>query len=428
MFQRKALSLLLILPLMLAACVSAQKPATGDEPVSTSIPASAAGAYATGKYPNAFRDLLGKSDAEIQAKLESAWQQLFYGNNDTQRVYYPVGQDMAYIKDIGSGDVRSEGMSYGMMIAVQLDKQEEFNRIWKWARTYMYQADGPYKGYFAWHCQDNGKQIDANPASDGEEWFAMALFFASGRWGDGEGIFNYRAEAQAILDTMLHKEDGGSVSAQPSTVTNMFNKQHKQVVFVPDAGNNTFTDPSYHLPAYYELWAVWADKDQGFWKEAAQSSRVFFKQAAHPKTGLMPDYANFDGTPYGSDGHKDFRFDAFRVGQNLALDTTWFAADPWQVEQLNRMLDFFYSEGIHAYTNQYTLDGKPLSGDSSPGLEAMNGVAAMAATNPHRQEFVQAVWDTRIPSGKWRYYDGLLYHLALLQLSGNFRIYPPEGE
>jgi oligosaccharide reducing-end xylanase len=44
-------------------------------------------------------------------------------------VYYTVGEDMAYVEDIGNADVRTKGMSYGMMIAVQLDKKKEFNRL-----------------------------------------------------------------------------------------------------------------------------------------------------------------------------------------------------------------------------------------------------------------------------------------------------------
>jgi len=136
-------------------------------------PAAPVGAVESGVYRNLFRER-GNSDATIQAKLDAAWQQLFYGDDHTQRVYYPIDDDMAYILDIGNGDVRSEGMSYGMMIAVQFNKQAEFNRLWKWAKTYMYHGDGPRKGYFAWHCTPDGKVLDANSASDGEEWFAMA--------------------------------------------------------------------------------------------------------------------------------------------------------------------------------------------------------------------------------------------------------------
>ena len=356
---------------------------------------------------------------EIQAKLDAAWDQLFYGNDDFERVYYPVGEDMAYIMDIGNGDVRSEGMSYGMMIAVQLDKQEEFDRLWKWAKTYMYQSDGPYQGYFAWHCTTEGEKLDSNPASDGEEWFATALLFASNRWGDREGMFDYDAQAQEILDVMLHKEE-----SKNDLATNMFNLEKKQVVFVPKIGrDSSFTDPSYHLPAYYELWSRVAQRDQEFWKQAAQTSREFFKMAAHPQTGLMPDYANFDGTPYGSDEHKDFRFDAWRTLSNVAVDHAWFAADSWQVEQSNRVLKFLASQGIDSYPNQFALDGEPLSSDHSTGLLAMAAVAALAADPEIGKPFVQELWDAETPSGKWRYYDGMLYMLAMLHASGNFNIY-----
>jgi oligosaccharide reducing-end xylanase len=417
------LTLLVAFALNLVGCASASTPVSPSmtaPAISTSEPQ--AGAFHTGVYRNLFREYLGKSDAEIQTKLDAAWDQLFYGDDDSERVYYPVGEDMAYIADIGNGDVRSEGMSYGMMIAVQLDKKEEFDRLWKWTRTYMYQSDGPFQGYFAWHCTTEGVQLDANPASDGEEWFATALLFASARWGDGEGIFDYRAQAQEILDVMLHKED-----TEGDLATNMFNREHQQVVFVPMVGHvSSFTDPSYHLPAYYELWSRWAQRDNEFWSGAAQVSREFFKKTAHPQTGLMPDYANFDGTPYGTDDHKDFRFDAWRTLSNVAVDYAWFAADPWQVEQSDRVLDFLASQGIDSYANQFTLDGTPLSGDHSTGLVSMAAVAALAADPEKGKPFVQELWDAQTPSGTWRYYDGMLYMLGMLHVSGNFKIYTPQ--
>lgn len=247
----------------------------------------------------------------------------------------------------------------------------------------------------------------------------MALLFASARWGDGEGIFDYQGQAQEILDVMLHKEDEKSDLA-----TNMFNLENGQVVFVPHIGpNSSFTDPSYHLPAYYELWARWAERDNQFWTEAAQVSREYFKKAANPQTGLMPDYANFDGTPYDDSFHKDFRFDAWRTLSNVAVDYAWFAADPWQAEQSNRVLDFLASQGLDSYPNQFALDGTALSSDHSTGLVAMAAVAALAADPQKGKPFVQALWDVKIPSGKWRYYDGMLYMLGMLHDSGNFRIY-----
>ncbi len=394
-------------------------------PVAQAAPLSqTGGAYATGNYPNLFKSALGKTDAAIQTKVDTAWNQLFYGDDANQRVYYPVGSDMAYIKDVGNNDVRSEGMSYGMMIAVQLNKKAEFDRLWKWAKTYMYQTSGPHSGYFAWQCDTNGNKLDQGPASDGEEYFVTALFFAAARWGNGSGILNYQAEANTILNTMLHKADGGVVGG----VTNMFDRTHKQVVFVPYYDSATFTDPSYHLPAFYELWARWADADNAFWAEAATVSRSFFNSASHPTTGLTPDYANFDGTPKAASWNADtvhFRFDAWRTASNIAVDQSWFAANSSAATLTNRLLDFFTAQGISSYGNQYRLDGTRLSSDRSPGLIAMNAVAALAASTSNRTAFVQALWDQSIPSGQWRYYDGLLYMFGLLHVSGNFRIYEP---
>jgi oligosaccharide reducing-end xylanase len=403
------------------SCIPAGEPAEMSPSPSPDFgPLPPGGAFESGAYRDLFAEYLGKTDPEVQAKLDAAWNQLFFGSDESQRVYYPGGEDMAYVEDIGNGDVRSEGMSYAMMIAVQLDKQAEFDRLWKWAMTYMYQSDGPYRGYFAWHCSTDGEKLAANPASDGEEWFVTALFFASARWGDGEGIFDYRAEARQILHTMLHKGDEDNGLA-----TNMFDPQARQVVFVPSGYNSTYTDPSYHLPAYYELWSRWADADNQFWADAAQVSRSYFRLVANPQTGLMPDYAKFDGSLSRDADHQDFRFDAWRTLSNVAVDYAWFAADPWQVEQSERVLGFLASQGLDSYPNQYSLDGEPLSSDHSTGLAAMAAVAALAAHRDRGLPFVQALWDAKIPSGHWRYYDGMLYMLGLLHVSGHFRVYAP---
>jgi len=380
------------------------------------------GSYYSGVYKNLFTELLYKSEAEVQLKIDFAFNQIFYGNDSTQRIYYPVGTDMAYIEDINNQDVRTEGMSYGMMIAVQLDKREEFDRLWKWAKTFMQHKKGPGKDFFAWHCKTNGEILSPTSASDGEEWFVMALFFASARWGDGDGIYNYKAEAQSILNAMLTKTES---SDDRNIITNMFNKKEKQVVFVPDGSADDFTDPSYHLPHYYELWSRWADIENQFWSDVANTSRDYFKKAVNPNTGLVPDYTKFDGTPYDpwGGGHDKFQYDAWRVISNIAIDYAWFAKDDWEVTECNKLLDFFYSKGINTYGDLYTLEGEQFSSEHSTGLLAMNAVACLASTNDNRKDFVEQLWNVEIPTGQYRYYGGMLYMLGLLQVSGNFKIY-----
>ena len=195
-------------------------------------------------YRNIWKEI-GISDAQVEERLSQLISTFFY--DEKERLYFPVGDDMAYIEDTGNNDARTEGMSYGMMLCVQLDMKEEFDRIWKWAKTYMYMEEGENEGYFAWSCQTDGTKNSYGPAPDGEEYFAMALFFASHRWGDGEGIFAYEKEAKELLRACIHKGENGR-PGEP-----MWNRENKQILFVP---GSPFTDPSYHLPAFYEVWAL----------------------------------------------------------------------------------------------------------------------------------------------------------------------------
>src|SRR4030042_3502999 len=192
---------ILIILLVVSIIFIFTKAASSSEPNDPAQTSKPEGAYYSGIYRNLFAELLGKTQSEIQTKIDNAWNQLFYGDNDTQRVYYPVEPNMAYIKDIGNNDVRSEGMSYGMMIAVQLNKKAEFDALWTWAKRYMYHdsPSHPGQGYFSWSMKTDGTANDEMPAPDGEEYFAMSLYFAAGRWGNGDGIYNYQAAAYRLF-------------------------------------------------------------------------------------------------------------------------------------------------------------------------------------------------------------------------------------
>lgn len=387
-----------------------------DPPV---LPAQ--GAYYTGVYRNMLKEA-GYTDTQISQRLEYLWNRMFYGNATTEAVYYPVGNDQAYILDTGNDDIRSEGMSYGMMICVQMDKKAEFDRLWKWAKTNMQFQTGPTKGYFSWQVSKDGSSKSAQPAPDGDEYFAMALMFASGRWGNGEGINNYWKEANYILENSVNK--GHFIN---SSITNMFDEKEKQIVFVPYAASAKHTDPSYHLPSFYQLWSHWADNKRWFWAEVANKSREMFPKFANAQTGLMPDYANFDGTATGS-SHADFRFDAWRCAMNMGMDYAWFKASEDQVTLINRLHNFFASKGVDSYKNQYSLIGAELSGgDHSPGLVACNAGGALASNQRIAWDFIQDFFTITPTSGQYRYYDGLLYFLNYLHLSGNFKIYKPAN-
>ncbi|MFG6443507.1 glycosyl hydrolase family 8 [Roseateles sp. LKC17W] len=381
----------------------------------------------TGQYRNLLRELRPDiTEIDITAKLDGYWRSLFEGGKD-QRIVYPAAATpdgpAAYVLDVGNNDVRSEGMSYGMMVAVQMGRKVEFDALWNWTWTHMRYRTGPRQSYFRWQCKPEGCAgfgKDAVPASDGEEYFATALLMAAARWGNGLGLYDYNAQAQELLTAMLHKEtmNGGIQQGARS----IFSPQHGQVVFVPVGDAAEFSDPSYHLPAFYELWARRAAKaeDRQRWREIADISRAYFSKAAHPRTGLTPDYAHFDGRPKVLEGHEDFRYDAFRTAVNWSVDQAWWGKNPAAYGLSHKLLNFFASQK-QPYPHLYTLDGKPLNDEPSKGLISCNAVAALLVDEAQAAPFVNAFWALDPPTGQWRYYDGLLQFMNLLHITGRFR-------
>lgn len=410
------------------------------------------------EYRNVFKEF-GYSEKEINDRLENIFQTIFYGEEGV-RFYYPVGEDMGYMTDTGNNDARTEGMSYGMMVCVQLDKKEEFDRIWKWAKTYMYLDKGINKGYFCWSNQLDGTKNSDGPAPDGEEFFAMTLIFASHRWGDGEGIFNYSQQAKEILLAMIHNKE------------TMFTLDTHMIRFV--AGCH-FSDPSYHLPHFYEEYAKFlreqADKLEcvadaceereklleaaEFYDECVKASRDYFRLCIDPETGMNAEYANFDGTPtigFGTQwGRHDYFFsDAYRTAANMGLDYSWSIAkgqipDSFEAASTAKLRAFYEDKNMpdekgepHFYV--YEINGKQVSSTEDSdfassgrvlhpyGLIATNAQSYLATDPSVKDEgegayVVKQFWDLPLRTGVRRYYDNFLYIFAFMALSGNYRIW-----
>ncbi|MBN2613296.1 MAG: glycoside hydrolase [Bacteroidales bacterium] len=389
--------------------------------------------YHVGTYRNLFLEA-GYSKEEIDKKIEKAYDDLFIG---PERIYFETGDSMAYVSDMKNRDVRSEGLSYGMMVAVQLNKKEVFDRIWRWSKHYHQHQSGHREGYFAWSFDPEAMKRNAeNSASDGELYFITALFFASNRWGNNTGI-DYYAEARRILDAMWTKDGTGNVY-------NLINTEHRQITFVPEGDANNWTDPSYHLPAFYEIWAEYAkDGHEQFYRDCADTSRAFLHRACHPVTGLNSDYTDFSGKPHPTPWMPEgFRYDSWRVPMNIAMDYTWYGKDKvWQEDYAARFQNFLRSKGIDTFEDQFNLDGsRPdfilQAGDyrklrHSLGLVATAATASLIGNDEKSHDFVHKLWNAKLEpyeNGYFDpYYDGLLYLFSLMHLSGKYQIITPES-
>lgn len=368
------------------------------------------GAYYTGDYTSPFKTYLNKTDAEIKEKMDAMWEHYFKGGND-KAVYFDKGNE-AFIKDINNNDIRSEGMSYGMMIAVQTGHKEEFDKLWNWAKNHMWHKGDGWDGYFAWQCSDNGSCPDANPAPDGEMYFMMSLLFAANRWGG-----TYMDDAQYIMDKMWNNPGH-----------HLFNDNNSIIVFQPQGDCTRYGDPSYDLPAFLELISRWAKKDQDKWQRATKAVREHLYKSSNPQSGLFADYSNFDGTPYNS--NPKYLYDAMRCAMNFGMDYKLFGNDSTkQIEMATRIINHFEKDGYqHA---RFNWDGTGGSEQYTQGEAGANAVAAVClrsteGTEEKIKKNLQNAWDTKFMTGQFRYYDGLVHYLAMLHLSGNFKIWKPK--
>lgn len=411
------------------------------------------GAFETRKYRNLFVEM-GYQQKDVDAKVKEVFNDVFHGTN---KVYFEVGDSMGYISDIKNHDVRTEGMSYGMMIAVQLGEKDIFDRLWRWSRHFMQHQEGPKEGYFAWSCKTDGTHNSEGAASDGELYFITSLLFASNRWGNDTGI-NYKAEAQRILNCTMPRQihsdnpphNFGPMGQQRGPRQSfLIHPETKLITFTPEGFGQRFTDPSYHIPAFYEVWAKWADDGRAdFWNECAIKSREFLHQAIHPQTGLNPDMCNYDGTlmqGFGGrrNGGANFRYDSWRVPMNIVLDYEWSCADgDWQRQYGERIQNFFYRQGVSTFVDQYRIDGSLPADDEilqaggfrklrhSIGLVATIASASMMCSHEKSKEFVDALWNAKhepFEDGYFdAYYDGLLRLFAFLHLSGRYQVIFPK--
>lgn len=373
------------------------------------------GAYYTGDYTSPFKTYLGKTDEEIQAKLDQLWNHYFKGS-DNQKLYYDNGQE-AYILDPNNNDVRSEGMSYSMMICVQTDHKTEFDKLWRWAKNHMWNKNGNYDGYFIWHCSKDGNPFNDNCNNpDGDIYIAMALLFAAHRWSNE----SYMEDAQYILKRMWKNGQGS-----------LFNTAQSIVVYRPYDGYD-FTCPAYSLPAFFDLFAHWSNTDQSKFAKLVMQTRSFLSKASHRTSGLFADCANFDGTPkivYYLDNSDRYMYEAMRCAMNFGMDYYLFGKDAKQQEGMaQRLIDFFEGNG---YKNaRFTWDGTNGMQSYTPGEAACNAVACYALMNKedYKDKIITNLtkaWEASLGTGTYRYYDGIVHYLAMLHLCGSFKIWKP---
>jgi oligosaccharide reducing-end xylanase len=276
----------------------------------------------------------------------------------------------------------------------------------------MRSSSGPTAGLLRWRCDTTGTDCATNASTDASSIIATALLIADSRFGQ-VGVHDYNSEALELLEVLvaIEERNGGVVDG----VVNCFDG----VAALPRAESTnpeSLVPVDYLMPAFYEIWAERDVAHGSFWRKVATNSRALLVAASHKTTGLLPEKLNYDGTPVA--GFENYRPTTARTHLNLFLDHTWYGPSSWIVQQNSLRLRFFLSQGVDEYVTEYTPSGAPLSNYNTAAHRSLVALAAGTTSNPDYDVFLERLLAEPIPSGTFRYYDGMLYMLSLLALSG----------
>lgn len=301
-----------------------------------------------------------------------------------------------YAVDCGGGtwsvkfnndSVVSEGIGYGMLLAVGYDDRAAFDGFWA---KYNQHANG--NGVMDWRVPLCGSgTIEGGAATDAELDAAMALIQAECKWG------GYASAAQSLLGKIRQHEIAGTGSG---------------AILKPGDGwgGHDCTSPSYFSPGYYRAFADFTG--DGFWDEFAGATYGTLNSATHPSTGLVPD---FYGNNCGGKSTTEYKYDAARTPWRIATDFVWWNT-PQAQTWLQKIMTWASAIGPGNIKDGYTLDGNAISNYVNSAFVGGFATGAMA----FNQETVNAFALQLSRQNDDAYFQATLKPLYMLLLTGRF--------
>jgi Glycosyl hydrolases family 8 len=317
------------------------------------------------------------------------------------------------------GSTVSEGIGYGMLIAVYMNDQPLFDELWKYEQQWLSQ-----NGLMDWYIDAAGtKRLGTGGASDADEDMAFALLMADKQWG-GKGSLDdsYLNVAKGQIQRIWEHEVHDGKLLKPGDGWNL-----------PDPWS--LVNVSYFAPSYYRAFAA-ATGNMG-WNEVVKTAYDTLENSLNSTNkntdnGLVPAWSTSDGAPTGAafDGAPThYQYDSCRTPFRIGIDYCMYD-EPRAKAYAAKTSQFFGGIAVPNIVDGYNLDGTPraqhTTGQSASFIgPATVGAMATGATSPLLTQGYTAVATRGLLVGG-EYYDGSWTVLSLLMLSGNFLDYTLE--
>ena len=236
---------------------------------------------------------------------------------------------------------------------------------------------------------------------------AFALVVAYNQWGG-----DYLARAREVIRIIKN-----SVVITCDTLLALAPGYSKESDMGPVWGGCDLTDIQYYTPAFFRIFAeVSGDGD---WNKLAEDAYDILNAAAHPETGLVPDWQSVSGIPGGNSRRVAFfRYDACRVPWRMALDYLWNGNEEAR-QWCTRVAGWANRIGPANIRDGYNLDGSENNqGTHNSAFTGGFAVSAMCHSQAVADAFGKEMTSKQLADGHW--FTMSTRALYLLTITGNF--------
>ena len=321
------------------------------------------------------------------------------------------------IRPENGNDTVSEGIAYGMMIAVYFDDKPLFDGLYTYWKAKQFNSTG----LMTWCIPAGSGSCSASggTATDADEDAAFAMLMASKQWPSG----GYSGTATTLINAVMSTDMSGSYIKAGS------NYSASQI-----------TNPSYFAPAFYRVFG-------SSWNSLASNSYTLLNAALQGRSnGLVAAWCT-GGTcsgPASNGGADDMRYqyDSHRIPWRIGLDYCWNGT-PEAKTYLDKISGFFAgkaSTGVGRVFDIYEIVQGMETSNAAVNSGSAIGTAAAGAMGSSQAAFVndgfQLVLDLlnrgeigdrlaasmNVKSG-YSYFNATVGMLMLLTMTGNFQAF-----
>jgi endo-1,4-beta-D-glucanase Y len=326
-----------------------------------------------------------------------------------------AGGGMRVQRPENGNDTVSEGIGYGMLIAVYMNDQPLFDGLWTYWKANQATADGPL---MTWQIPGG-----TGTATDADEDAAFAMLEASKKWPTG----GYGPLATSLMHGVLAEDMSGA-----------FIKGGNQYTAAQ------VTNPSYFAPAWYREFAKADTANAAAWNGLAAGAYTLLSNiGGSSANGLYAAWCSANCTAVSANRNATddvlYQYDSHRIPWRFGLDYCWNGTAAAKTYLSGKIIKFFATNaaaglnGVGRISDKYSPGGAAQSPVvNSASIIGSAGVGAMA--DAQYQTFLddsyQLVLDlvnrgslgdpTHDPTKTaYSYYNATVGLLSLLSMTGN---------